>query len=360
MKLSVIIPVYKVERFLTRCLDSVLRQGMHAAPTAQAFEQGEGEWEVICIDDGSPDRCPQILDDYQQRHPNLFRVVHQANAGLSPARNRGMDMARGEYVGFLDSDDYLVDGAYRYLIDHFLSQPDPAQRPDVLHFSERYVFTDGISLHDPDARPDGKLIYDGGAIDAYNKWPLPFAWTKFYKRAFLQQHRLRFPTLVCEDELFNLNVFNLNPHVTIVSCKVVCYEQSNAGSILHTKDKQRVLRQLDEFVQNIEGMHQFLDTTPPHPLHPALRRNIHNLIDIIAQKLCHIPLTRGEWQQTVAKLRGDDIRQLLLPSQGTTLLGKVSIWLKQHSLLSYPISRLTRILYRCVFDPFIKKRFVTG
>ena len=113
MKLSVIVPVYNVEKFLPRCLDSLLRQGLEV-----------GEYEVICVNDGSPDGCGKILADYERKHPDLINVITQKNGGLSAARNTGMLRARGEYLVFIDSDDYVVDGAFRYLYDHFC-QPAP-------------------------------------------------------------------------------------------------------------------------------------------------------------------------------------------------------------------------------------------
>ncbi len=92
-KISIIIPVYKVEAFLGACLDSVL---------AQTYK----DWEAICINDGSPDNCPKILEEYAARDSRI-KVIHQENKGLSVARNTGLKSATGEYVLFLDSDDVL-------------------------------------------------------------------------------------------------------------------------------------------------------------------------------------------------------------------------------------------------------------
>ncbi len=89
--ISVIVPVYKVEPYLNECVDSVL---------AQTYENIE----VILVDDGSPDRCPQMCDDYAAAHANV-RVVHKANGGLSSARNAGLAVATGEWITFVDSDD---------------------------------------------------------------------------------------------------------------------------------------------------------------------------------------------------------------------------------------------------------------
>ncbi len=107
--LSIIIPVYRVEQYLRRCVDSVLIQQTPASAGA--------DWlEVILVDDGSPDTCPAICDQYAGAYP-MVRVVHQLNGGLSAARNAGLRIARGEYVAFLDSDDQwlLPDGISRML-----------------------------------------------------------------------------------------------------------------------------------------------------------------------------------------------------------------------------------------------------
>ena len=152
MKLSVIVPVYNVEKYLPRCLDSLLRQGMT-----------DGEWEVICVNDGSIDNSDRILVKYEQEHPNVFKVVTQNNKGSGPARDVGLRLAQGEYVGFLDADDYVVDGAYRYLFEHFCGS-----KPDMLAFTHRIVKTDGVTLADPYAKPDGKVIFEGDGTEHRN------------------------------------------------------------------------------------------------------------------------------------------------------------------------------------------------
>ncbi|MBR6826820.1 MAG: glycosyltransferase family 2 protein [Prevotella sp.] len=95
MKLSIIVPVYCVEATLDRCLQSIVSQSF-------------ADFEVILVDDGSPDDCPRLCDSWAQRDARIS-VVHQPNAGLSAARNTGIDRAQGEYLTFVDSDDYLAD-----------------------------------------------------------------------------------------------------------------------------------------------------------------------------------------------------------------------------------------------------------
>ncbi len=108
-KIYVIIPVYNVKPYLAECLDSVM---------AQTYKNIV----PIAVDDGSTDGCAELLDDYAARHPRL-QVVHQANGGLSAARNTGLDLAYGEmdpeednYIGFVDSDDYIAPDMYEKLL----------------------------------------------------------------------------------------------------------------------------------------------------------------------------------------------------------------------------------------------------
>lgn len=95
MKLSIIIPVYRTQDTLERCLESILQQSFT-------------DYEMILVDDGSDDGCPQLCDEYARKDARI-RVIHKANGGLSDARNAGIRKARGEYITFVDSDDEMVD-----------------------------------------------------------------------------------------------------------------------------------------------------------------------------------------------------------------------------------------------------------
>lgn len=102
MKLSIVIPVYRVESTLDRCVNSVVSQDIH-------------DFEVILVDDGSPDACPRMCDEWAARSKRVT-VVHQQNGGLSAARNAGIRRAQGEFITFVDSDDFVEDGTYRKLM----------------------------------------------------------------------------------------------------------------------------------------------------------------------------------------------------------------------------------------------------
>ena len=120
MKLSIIVPVYNVAAYLRKCVDSLLVQDI-------------SDYEIILVDDGSPDECPEICDQYVAQYPNI-KVVHQANAGLSAARNSGIKAAQGDYILFVDSDDYLQPNVLGALLEQV-----EREQLDVLRFDYQNV-----------------------------------------------------------------------------------------------------------------------------------------------------------------------------------------------------------------------------
>lgn len=122
LKLSIIIPVYKVEEYLAKCVDSLLNQDLSSE-----------EYEIILIDDGSPDRCGEICDEYATRYSNI-KVVRRENGGLSAARNSGIEVAQGRYIQFVDSDDYLEPNVLKTLVDKMEND-----NLDVLRFNYQNV-----------------------------------------------------------------------------------------------------------------------------------------------------------------------------------------------------------------------------
>lgn len=118
IKLSIIVPIYGVEKYLRKCVDSLLAQDLSSS-----------KYEIILVDDESPDACPQICDEYAAAHENI-RVVHRPNGGLSAARNSGIEIAQGEYLMFVDSDDYLQPNVLGSLIGQMEDQ-----RLDVLRYN---------------------------------------------------------------------------------------------------------------------------------------------------------------------------------------------------------------------------------
>ena len=146
IEFSIIIPVYKVEQFLAQCVDSVL-------------EQTYKNYEIVLVDDGSPDNCPQICDNYADKYNNI-KVVHKENGGLSDARNVGLEYASGEYVIFLDSDDWWIDKEFLQKADKFIECKKG--KIDVLLFqAKKFYEKDCIEIPD--------VLYDDSIINSISK-----------------------------------------------------------------------------------------------------------------------------------------------------------------------------------------------
>ena len=168
MKLSVIIPVYNVKATLDRCVESV---------AGQSFR----DMEIILVDDGSPDGCPQKCDEWSRKDRRIS-VIHKQNGGLSDARNAGLDSAQGEYVTFVDSDDYLDTDTYRQVMAK-AADADIVEFPLIKFFgSQREQL---VSFRQSDF----------GDMQAYwlqaHAYEHCYAWNKAYRRSLFQE--VRFP-----------------------------------------------------------------------------------------------------------------------------------------------------------------------
>lgn len=191
--LSLIVPVCNVAPFLPRCLDSLLAQDLAGI-------------EIICVDDGSTDQCPAILADYETRHPQNLRVIRQANGGVSTARNTGLDHSNGEYLAFVDSDDWIEPDYYRRLLD--LAQQENL---DLAHGDALYHF-EGRRPDHPIYRDDlPTTVMPGREVLRWRlrkKNFLHMIWQHLYRRQFIEQLGLRFvPGLIHEDVLWATTVF---------------------------------------------------------------------------------------------------------------------------------------------------------
>lgn len=172
MTLSIIVPVYNVEQHLERCIQSIVAQAMT-------------NYEILLIDDGSTDRSGMLCDELQQRH-NMISVVHQHNQGLSAARNKGLDIAQGQYITFIDSDDELCPHTLKENLSHLLAHPevDMLEYPVEVHANSRQAY----QVTFPDETQQTDIFADWIRREGYQHC---YAWNKIY-RAHLW-HDTRFP-----------------------------------------------------------------------------------------------------------------------------------------------------------------------
>lgn len=178
--ISIIVPVYKSEDTLRHCVDSILRQPYD-------------DFELLLIDDGSPDQSGNICDEYAAKEPRI-RVFHKENGGVSAARNLGLEVACGEWITFIDADDSIDDG--------FFNLPKENAGFDLIIGGYK-KFPKGDIYYNYDA------VFGEGTMNefiAHHLWN-GYVWGKFYKASILREHHIRFRTdlVVYEDLLFNLD-----------------------------------------------------------------------------------------------------------------------------------------------------------
>lgn len=170
--LSVIIPVYKVEDYLRQCVDSVLTQSYR-------------QLEVILVDDGSPDQSGAICEEYAARDPRV-RIIHRPNGGLSAARNSGLEIATGDFITYVDSDDWLEPGVYQAVIERFLAEPEL----DCVGFGVRLVEDQtGRTIEDATRQEELQLTRDQilQFYVRYYDYSFPqTVYTKVYRRALVE------------------------------------------------------------------------------------------------------------------------------------------------------------------------------
>lgn len=177
-KISVIVPVYNVELYLEKCLNSLVNQTLK-------------EIEIIIVNDGSQDDSRRIAKEYEDKYPDMIKVVDKENGGLSDARNTGIEYATGKYIAFIDSDDYLEKDAFRKLWD--LSNEG----------HKKIVFYGCIKEYNDGKR--GRVVYEEKQKLIYNLLAYGYvsACTKIYDREWLYESEVRFPKgLIYEDVEF--------------------------------------------------------------------------------------------------------------------------------------------------------------
>lgn len=211
---SVIVPVYQVEAYLAGCLDSIL---------AQTFT----DFELILVNDGTKDNCPAIMAEYAQKDARI-RQIHKQNGGLSSARNAGLDIARGKYVAFVDSDDTVEPT----LLEDTVKAAEETGADQVL-FNYRHV--DEKGKHEPYLAIKDEVIDISrlGLANYFYQYWMPYkhgqeAWTKLYRRSIIEENGLRYAPnneVFAEDTLFSAMYLLHTQKIAAISKAYVNYLQ---------------------------------------------------------------------------------------------------------------------------------------
>lgn len=210
--ISVIVPIYNVEKYLARCVDSIVNQTYK-------------NLEIILVDDGSPDRCPQMCDDYAEKDSRI-KVVHKKNGGLSDARNAGMAVATGEYISFIDSDDYVSDDFFECLLDVMNKENSDIAECSVVKFYEDNRFdelSDDLSVKTYDTQDAMSALIAENPFHQH-------VWNKLYKTELVKDIPYAVGKLN-EDEFWTYRVFGRANKVAKLN-KTMYYYFQRSSSIM--------------------------------------------------------------------------------------------------------------------------------
>ncbi|MDQ0269120.1 bifunctional glycosyltransferase/CDP-glycerol:glycerophosphate glycerophosphotransferase [Cytobacillus purgationiresistens] len=237
-KVSVIVPVYNVERYLEECLDSLVSQTLT-------------EIEVIMVNDGSTDSSGKIMDEYAAEYPN-FKAYHKANGGLGHARNYGVPFASGEYLVFIDSDDYVTRNAYRKMYETALETGSDIVIGNVKRFNSTKEFASGLhkkvfkeTILNTHITKNPELLYD------------TTAWNKLFKKSFWDKHQFKFPEgILYEDLPVTIPAHFLSSSTDVLEDVIYFWRARDGGDksitqqrnvLVNFTDRLKVLRMVDAF-----------------------------------------------------------------------------------------------------------------
>lgn len=220
--ISVIIPIYKVEKELNRCIDSIINQSYT-------------DLEIILVDDGSPDNCPKICDNWAKKDQRI-KVIHKENGGLSDARNVGYKIARGDYISFVDSDDWVHKDFYKIMLETLLKNESDIIECGVIrtfNYKEDDIPINVVNSHDYNAENALKELINDGVFHQH-------VWNKLYKKEVIEDTLFEKGRLN-EDEFWTYQVFG-KAHLIIKINNPLYYYYQRDTSIM---GQNYSLRRLD-------------------------------------------------------------------------------------------------------------------
>ena len=293
--ISVIIPVYNVERYLERCVNSIINQTYK-------------DLEIILVDDGSSDNSSQMCDDFIKKDSRV-RCIHKKNGGLSSARNAGLDIASGEYIGFVDSDDFVEPTMYEKMLDLLISE-----NCDLVECATNFLCRDGQKIFE---KKENVVMPGKVALERHLDWkirgkeyvPQVNVWSKLYKSVFWRERR--FPEgKIHEDYFFNCQAFYYANRVGFLQEGLYNYLTYNENSITNAKFSVNDLYLINQY----EFRMDFLKDKNEKKLYEMAKCEYYNLIIGLLWK-CRLSSLKEE----------NDIRKKILKNKFDILMSRISI-----------------------------------
>ena len=236
--ISIVIPIYNVEKYLRKCLDSV-------------YSLNLDNKEVVLVNDGSTDTSINILNEFKNKYPNKTKLITQKNQGLSEARNIGIKNSNGKYILFIDSDDFIIPTETEEFINFGLDK-----KVDILignyreYYNENYIVQKSFYNLDKNLEKEGIFFIENGVK---NKCFGFAVWQNIYRKNFLLENNLFFKKgLLHEDSLFTPEAFFYAKKVRCFNKKFYFYRKNNLESITQTVNKKNYEHMLYTIIKLLE------------------------------------------------------------------------------------------------------------
>ena len=286
--ISIIIPVYNVETYLVECIESVLKQ------TYQNIE-------ILLIDDGSPDNSGKICDEYAKKDSRV-RVIHKENGGVSSARNVGLEQAKGEYLTFVDSDDFVDECYVEKMYDNL------QENNSDLVFCSYSNYIDGKSEKSKEKLPENLKvdIQNENFIDficrffIYKDYVFGSVWRILYTKKFINSLNFNLSVKIGEDSLFLLNAILQTQKISFIKAPLYFYRQ-NKNSVMHNYKKNYLKSQLSLYFELKKLFGLFKD------------KKSKNVFQTHSVFLCYYTLTNEikfkpeNWKENIQQVRDSEL-----------------------------------------------------
>ena len=332
--LSIIIPVYNVENYLRRGLDSILLQ-----PSSITYE-------ILLINDGSSDKSGAICDEYQSNFSNVF-VSHIENNGVAEARNLGISLSKGNYLYFMDPDDFLSDNFFDKISSNL------KQKWDVLCFGYNEIKENKNTVLS--CRPHfythcgllRKNEFRNEFIELFKTDMMYNVWSRIYNKTFILKHDIRFPNKqIGEDTLFNFQVYRHLNTILFIDSTLYNYIAGRSGSALTSFHPRRIEIQLDE----LQELHKLLEQFQLEDA--TLMQEIKTKIIISSVfQISNLKLKRQEKIELLQSIISNKAFENIFSGNGDQIIGPYNMLLRQRNISSF--------LRRLSIDLLTKKKFRT-
>ena len=286
LQLSIIVPVYNVEKYIRACMESIFKQGLD-----------EDTFEVIIVNDGTKDRSMEVIQDIIAQHKNIT-VINQENQGLSMARNNGIAIARGEYLLMPDSDDMLVENSVKPLLEKALETKADMVIGDYIELKDCEINKYVTQPQTPDFSYQEKSSEDM-SVDDFNPTQ-SFVWRTLYKRSFIAENHILFiPGIYYEDIPFTNECYILAKRCIRYQSIIYIYrnrKDSITNNFNVTKSRQNAFAISKAW--DLKKRHQLTNR-----VNEKLQNNVWENLNNLHRRICHLSLRVNEREKIFDYIR---------------------------------------------------------